>query len=399
MAATLRPLAAALLGLLLLPAAALGTTVDFDDTTGVITIVGDAEFENITVHRNAAGDTDTIERIGGALVNNSDLGECETRPSGTVVDCPRSTGLAVDLGEGNDRFDASGMPVPISVAGGEGVDNLITGGGADVLAGGAGNDTLTGGGGIDDYFGELGDDTIKARDSNAERISCGGGADEADNDFTDIIAECERGIDADGDGFSSTVDCNDANAGISPGAREVFDNGVDENCDGRDNPNLDRDGDGFAQPVDCDDGNGAIRPNAAEVRGNTVDENCDRRADPFAELGAVVTAQFASTRTRSRVQQLVVRLAPRGARIVLRCTGRSCPFRRAQRRTARGELTPTVLHRRFRGVRLRPGTRLRVTITAPEAIGREYTYVIQRGAPPTSRTVCRAPGQRRGLSC
>ncbi len=179
----------------------------------------------------------------------------------------------------------------------------------------------------------------------------------------------------------------------------MFDNGIDENCDGRDNPNLDRDGDGFAQPIDCDDGNGAIRPNAAEVRGNAVDENCDRRADPFAELNAVLTAQFASSRTRTRVQQLVVRLAPRGASIVLRCTGSSCPFRRARRRTSRGELTRTVLHRPFRGVRLRPGTRLRVTITAAETIGREYTYVVQRGAPPTSRTVCRAPGQRRGLSC
>jgi hypothetical protein len=58
-----------------------------------------------------------------------------------------------------------------------------------------------------------------------------------------------------------------------------------------------------------------------------------------------------------------------------------------------------VLHRPFRGVRLRPGTRLRITITAAETIGREYTYVIQRGAPPTSRTVCRAPGERRGQSC
>ena len=73
------------------------------------------------------------------------------------------------------------------------------------------------------------------------------GTDTADNDFTDIIAECERGIDGDSDGFSSAVDCNDAVAGIHPGAREVFENGVDEDCDGRDNPNLDRDADGLGR--------------------------------------------------------------------------------------------------------------------------------------------------------
>ena len=77
-------------------------------------------------------------------------------------------------------------------------------------------------------------------------------------------------------------------ANIFPGAPEVFDNGVDENCDGRDNPNLDRDRDGFPQPADCDDGNAKIHPGAREIRGNKVDENCDRRAAPFAQLDAVM---------------------------------------------------------------------------------------------------------------
>ena len=172
-----------------------------------------------------------------------------------------------------------------------------------MLAGGDEGDTLNGRGGVDQYFGETGDDVIEARDNTAERISCGAGTDEADNDFTDIIAECERGIDADRDGFSSAVDCNDTAPNVFPGAPEVFDNGVDENCDGRDNQDLDVDRDGFPFPFDCDDGNAAIRPTTPEIRGNAVDENCDRRADPFADLGAVVANQWVFGPRFSRLRQ------------------------------------------------------------------------------------------------
>ena len=181
----------------------------------------------------------------------------------------------------------------------------------------------------------------------------------------------------------------------------MFDNGVDEDCDGRDNPNPDRDADGFGIPIDCDDANAAIRPTTPEIKGTGTDENCDRRAEPFADLGAVVSNQWIFARRFSQVQRLVVSTAPAGARVAFRCLGRSCPrkFRRTKRRTVSSVLQRIVLHRGLRRARLRPGTRLRVTITAAETIGRTYTYTVERGAPPTSRIVCRAPGEARGQRC
>jgi hypothetical protein len=394
----LRSIAVAVLALALLPAAASAATVDRDAQTGSITIIDDVGVaDNIFVQRT--GDVDTISRDGGGLTNNS--GDCSGGGAAPVA-CPAGSSFAVDLGDGNDVFDADDVRAPVNVAGGSGNDNLAGSMGPDVLAGGPDDDTLRGeghDGGIDDFFGETGDDVITARDANPERISCGGGTDEVDNDFTDIIAECERGTDSDNDGFSTAVDCDDGAANIHPGAPEVFDNGVDENCDGRDNPNLDRDADGFAQPIDCDDGNGAIKPGALEIRGNAVDENCDRTAEPFAQLGAIVTNQWVVLRRFTRLTALVVHNAPKGARITLSCKGRGCPFKRPRRRTVSRELQRIVLHRSFRRARLRSGARVRLVITAAGSVGRTYTFVVKRGEVPRKTTTCRAPGQAKGRSC
>jgi hypothetical protein len=40
-------------------------------------------------------------------------------------------------------------------------------------------------------------------------------------------------VDADGDGFADDVDCDDADADISPGAVDDFFDAIDEDCDGR----------------------------------------------------------------------------------------------------------------------------------------------------------------------
>ncbi len=373
-------------------AASAATTVTLDETTGVLEITGDAVANTIT----------TLQSATNVVVTGTDL---TTAPpcNGTAmsVTCPRAAVrmIAVDLDAGNDSFDSVAVTVPQSIAGRGGDDVLKGGDAGDVLAGGDGKDTLEGRGGVDDYFGEAGDDTILARDLTAERIACGAGTDTVTNDFTDIIAECENGTDGDNDGFNSRVDCNDVNAAIRPGAPEVFGNGVDEDCNGRDDVNRDGDGDGFAIPVDCDDSRAAIRPGALEVRGNSIDENCDSRAEPWRVVPALVSNRWAVLGSRTRLQALVVRVAPKGAVVRLSCRGSSCPFKRAQRRTVARDLDPVSFSRLFRGQRLRPGTRLTLTINLAESIGRTFTYTVRRGALPDSEIVCKAPGDAKGDRC
>ena len=98
--------------------------------------------------------------------------------------------------------------------------------------------------------------------------------------------------DNDGDGFGDAaacafVDCNDANANISPAAVDVCENGVDEDCASGDATCVcsatDGDGDGYGtglacSPVDCNDGDPSISPGATE-QCDGIDNDCDFGVD------------------------------------------------------------------------------------------------------------------------
>ena len=93
--------------------------------------------------------------------------------------------------------------------------------------------------------------------------------------------------DADGDGFTEADgDCDDSDPNTSPGAQEIWYDGIDQNCNG-DN-DYDEDGDGYTSSsyggMDCDESDATVNPDAEETWYDGVDQNCDGWSDYDADM-------------------------------------------------------------------------------------------------------------------
>jgi hypothetical protein len=248
--------------------------------------------------------------------------------------------------------------------------------------------------------------------------------------FFTISTEFQEDLDIDDDGSNRPADCNDGNSSIRPGAPEVYDNGVDENCNPGDDENPDRDGDQFNRPQDCDDNNRAINPSAVDVPGNNVDEDCsgadavnldadgdgiprprdcnDNRASvhPGARdiPGDRIDQDCSGSDARFRalilkydffftasggVRTLTAKVR-RGATVRVTCRGRGCPGAK----TYRSKGKKLNLARRFRRA-LGNGARIDIRATQRDWIGKVAQIKYFSGKAPTDRVLCIPPGSRR----
>jgi hypothetical protein len=370
----------------MLAALAVGLGVPAGAQAGVFTVIGPTLVYNASgsdVDQIAGFETETsirFTRFGGAAVGQ-DAG-CEVvNGDPNTVDCRKDgvTSVVLNLGAGNDVASISAtMTVPV------------------IFNGGSGNDGLFGGGGSDLFDAGSGDDNVVARDDRAEQVSCGSGTDTAITDDADSRSSCEEVQgDADGDGVRHPADCDDTNPGIHPGAVDVAENGVDEDCSGTDTINTDRDFDGTPRPQDCDDTNAAIRPGAAEVIGNKVDENCDTLVESFPPLTGSVSGTWSRAGKRTRNLTLRAKGFATGTRIELRCTGsRRCPRGVVRRRvrSARAVNLHGVLGKRA----LASGARLELRFSRAARIGRVLRYRIGTPGLPDVSFLCRPPGGTAG---
>jgi hypothetical protein len=292
-----------------------------------------------------------------------------------------------------------------NLSGTSGDDVLIGSDGGNELDGLGGNDTIIGRGGVDFVTLGEGNDTAEIQDGLGERVLCGPGDDTVTADDIDELGDsCEHITasgalvrDIDKDGIAKPEDCNDADPAIRPGALDVPNDGVDQDCDGADAIDRDRDRDGVAIPFDCDDGNARIRPGAAEIYGNKVDEDCNGRADPLQTITTPVRARFIAAPGAARIVRLVVAGATKGTRVQVRCKGAGCPFK--LRKLSLKRTTRRLDLRKRYGLSRIGSQTIEIRLLRSDSIGRVVRFVGNGGAIPSTRILCLTPGRKKPRSC
>lgn len=116
---------------------------------------------------------------------------------------------------------------------------------------------------------------------------------------------------------------------------------------------------------------------------------------PLLSPFPVVRAISRVTTRGTRIRELVVE-APASSKVRVRCRGRGCPVRRL---TRTAHASNVVQIRRLKRSTLRPGARVKVSVTGRDAVGKYTRFRIRRKLPPARADRCLVPAAKLPVRC
>jgi hypothetical protein len=182
---------------------------------------------------------------------------------------------------------------------------------------------------------------------------------------------------------------------------DIYDNGVDENCDDRDAENPDHDGDGTLNADDCRPFDRTIHPGAIDVPENGINEDCRNGDAQFKTLPTSPRAFFVPGAGGFSVASILLRDVPRGARVELRCkAARGCrATQKLVTRSLKKHRSQLRLPRITRGT-LPGGSVVEVRVSKPGFVGRRFKWGprMKQGLPVFTE-LCVKPNRPKPFKC
>jgi hypothetical protein len=164
---------------------------------------------------------------------------------------------------------------------------------------------------------------------------------------------------------------------------------------------ADRDDDGVENSRDCQPDDARARPGLRDRPRNGIDEDCDGKDANYPRIRSRASLGVRVLPAYARVTAIAARNVPAGAKVQLRCSGRSCPFRQTRARTIRRTRSSvSLMTSALRAKRIVPTTTLEVRVTHRARIGRIMRFRFRkRGENPVMETRCVVPGSSTPRRC